>query len=219
MEHTPGHASPGSEGDSGWDGTLSAHRTRQADRIAAVAMDIITAQGFGALSMSSLAEAAGVSRQTLYKYFADIDAVLEALAMIGSAGIVELAERTAAAPRPANGIRIFVEAVVAAAAAGHPSASALMAAVPPAAREGIRAHDREAEGLVIELLRRGRGDGSFRSDIDPILDGRIIYRAVLAVHDLAAEPGIDLSELSERVASDMLRIVQADGRRRAGRRC
>ena len=193
----------------GWTETLSTHRTRQADHIAHVAMIIIAADGYAGLTMSALAEGAGVSRQTLYKYFADIDAVLAALALSGAAGVTELAERTAAEARPADGVRVFVLAILEAAASGHPSPSALMATAPPAARPDLRRHEEEAAAVVVELLRRGRQDGSFRDDVDPQLDGQIIYRAALSTHDLAAAPGVDVPSLAAHVAADLLRIVEA----------
>jgi AcrR family transcriptional regulator len=198
----------------GWTETLSAHRTRQAEHIAHVAMGIIARDGYAGLSMSALAEGAGVSRQTLYKYFPDIDAVLAALARVGGAGVIELAGRMSAETRPADGLRVFVLAILEVAAAGHPSPVALMATAPPSARPDLRRHEAEAEALVIECLDRGRQDGSFREDIDPEIDGRIIYRAALAAHDLALEPGVDVAALAARVAANLLRIVEAPASRR-----
>ena len=203
-----------------WQGSLSEHRARQADHITGVAMGIIAVDGIAGLSMSTLAEAAGISRQTLYKYFPDVDAVLAAMGAMGSAGIAELAGRVEAEADPRDGLIVFVSAVFAAAAAGHPSPLALVAAVPAVAREAMRAHEDEAERVVVDLLRRGQEVGSFRSDLDPDLDGRIIYRAVLAAHDLAAEDGVDVDALSHHLARDMLRIVEVPPRpsRRPARR-
>ena len=76
----------------------------------------------------------------------------------------------------------------------------------------MRAHEAEAEQLVVELLRRGRDEGSFRVDLDPELDGRIVYRAILAAHELVVGEGIDLERLTEHLSDDMLRIVEADTR-------
>ena len=197
-----------------WQGSLSEHRARQADHVATVAMGVIARDGIVALSMSTLADAAGISRQTLYKYFPDVDTVLAAMAAMAGAGIAELAGRVEAEADPRDGLNVFVSAVLSAAAAGHPSPLALEAAVPATAREVMREHESEAERLVVALLRRGREDGSFRSDLDPDLDGRIIYRAVLAAHDLAAVDGVDVDALSDHLAGDMLRIVEAPSVRR-----
>jgi AcrR family transcriptional regulator len=197
-----------------WGGSLSAHRARQAEHIAHVAMGIIATDGIAGLSMSALAEGAGISRQTLYKYFPDIDAVLAALATVGSAGIDELAARIEAQAGPRLGLRLFVAAMVESAAAGHPSPAALTAALPADARAAMREHEMEAEQLVVKLLRRGRDEGSFRADLDPELDGLIVYRAILAAHELVAGEGVELERLSEHLSDDMLRIVEAETRPR-----
>jgi AcrR family transcriptional regulator len=175
-------------------------------------MSIIASDGIAGLSMSALAEGSGISRQTLYKYFPDVEAVLAALAALGTAGIDELAERIEAQADPGAGLRVFVGAMLESAAAGHPSPAALTAALPAPARAAMRAHEAEAEQLLIELLRRGRDDGSFRADLDPALDGRIVYGAVLASHDLALEPGLEPDRLAEHVSAAVLRMVAADAR-------
>lgn len=209
MTDSPSTSSTPGAGPDVWSGSLSVHRARQAEHIAHVAMGIIASDGIAGLSMSALAEGSGISRQTLYKYFPDVEAVLAALAALGTAGIDELAVRIDAQADPGAGLRVFVEAMVESAAAGHPSPAALTAALPARARAAMRAHEAEVEQLVVELLRRGRDDGSFRADLDPALDGRIVYRAVVATHDLALESGLDPDRLGEHVSAAVLRMVEA----------
>ena len=199
-------------------GTLSSRRARTAEGIVHAALGIMAADGLAGLSMSALADAAGVSRQTLYTYFADVDAVLAELAAMGSAGTAELADRITEQKDPREGLRVFVAAILESAAAGHPSPVALAAAVPASAREAMRDHEQAVESLVIEILRRGRDSEVFREDLDPELDGRLIYRAVFAAHDLAVEPGVDVTSLAEHVADDMLRIVDPLAAPRSGPR-
>ena len=196
--------------DDVWVGSLSVHRARQADHILHAAVDIIAADGIAGLSMSGLAQHAGISRQTLYKYYADVDAVLAGLASMGAAGVRELADRVAAEPDAASGLRVLVGAILAASAV-HPSPVALLAVLPAGMREAMRHHEEQAEDVVIELLRRGRDDGSFRGDLDPELDGRIVYRAVHASHDLAHRPGTDVSALADHISDALLRMLGGPG--------
>ena len=63
-------------------GQLSERRSRTRTSILVAAMHIVGEEGIAGLSMSALAARAGVSRQTLYNYCPDVDAVL--------AGMVEL---------------------------------------------------------------------------------------------------------------------------------
>ena len=56
-------------------------------------------------------------------------------------------------------------------------------------------------------MRRGLEDGSFRSDLDPELDGRLVYGMVMAAHDLAERTPVDASRLAEHVAKSVFRVV------------
>lgn len=192
-----------------WGGELSARRLRTAERIALVAAHIIDRDGIAALSMSRLADEAGISRQTLYQYFPDVDAVLEGIATVGATGVDELARAVGAAPDPYRALHLFVTAVLEAAAAGHPSPMALVAAVPAPSRAVIRGHEEAVERIVIGLIRRGQAGGQIRADVDPELDGRLIYRATLAAHDLAAAPEADVEALARHLTDGLFRMLAA----------
>ena len=61
-----------------WDHTVDGHRTAQREAIAAAAWSLAQQNGPFALTMSQVADAAGVSRPTLYKYFPDVQSMLTA---------------------------------------------------------------------------------------------------------------------------------------------
>ena len=61
-----------------WDHTVDEHRSAQREAIAAAAWGLAQQRGPFAITMSQVAEAAGVSRPTLYKYFADVESMLTA---------------------------------------------------------------------------------------------------------------------------------------------
>ena len=190
-------------------GVLSERRTRTVHSILGAAMRIVEEEGIAGLSMSSLAQRAGVSRQTLYNYFPDVDAVLGALLEMGDAGTDELAARLSNATDARASLTMFVDDVVGSVAAGHPSPVALTAALPTSHREAMSAHERHTEGLVEAILERGRGEGLFRADVDPELDGRILYRAAFAGAELVREPGTDAKVLRRHLARDLLAMVDA----------
>lgn len=64
------------------DGVKTLSRTKAARResILAAAQDVFLAQGFEGATMEGIAEAAGVSKVTLYTYFSDKDAVFQSIA-------------------------------------------------------------------------------------------------------------------------------------------
>lgn len=61
-----------------WDETIEAHRQSVRDAILDTTADLVTKHGLASVTMSQIAEDAGVGRATLYKYFRDVDAILVA---------------------------------------------------------------------------------------------------------------------------------------------
>jgi AcrR family transcriptional regulator len=162
--------------------TISDHKVRQAGHIVHSAMELVLEHGVPALSMSAIARAAGVSRQTLYKYFPDVAAVLRAAVQSSEHETASIeAEET-----PAEQLIAFVRYVMSAAAAGHPSPAALEPVLAPEVRAELQAHSAQVRGLLASILHRGVEDGVFRSDLDPDLDADIVYRAVMALSELVA---------------------------------
>lgn len=61
-----------------WERAVARHRADQRDEILTAALALLQERGMAGLTMAGIAEAAGISRPTLYHYFADIDALLAA---------------------------------------------------------------------------------------------------------------------------------------------
>src|SRR5690625_5469876 len=61
-----------------WQTHVDAHRARVRQDIINAALALVSQQGVVATTMSQLAQGAGISRATLYKYFADAPQVLMA---------------------------------------------------------------------------------------------------------------------------------------------
>jgi AcrR family transcriptional regulator len=162
--------------------TPSEHQVRQADGIVHAAMGLVFDEGVSALSMKAIAGAAGVSRQTLYKYFPDVASVLRAAVQSASHDTTSIeAEET-----PVDQLTAFVRYVLSAAAAGHPSPTALEPVLAPDVRAELQAHSSDVRRLLAVILQRGVDDGVFRTDLDPDLDADIVYRTVMALADQAA---------------------------------
>ncbi len=164
-------------------------------------MELVFAKGVSALSMKAIAGAAGVSRQTLYKYFPDVASVLRAAVQSSGHDISSIeAEET-----PADQLTAFVRYVVSATGAGHPSAVALEPVLAPDVRAELQAHSEHVRTLLAVILRRGMDDGVFRPDLEPDLDADIVYRTVIAVSELASE--IDLEVVGDRIERAVLSMV------------
>ena len=59
-----------------WSETVQDHRSEVRDAVLDVTAELVAAEGLLAVSMSRIAEAAGIGRATLYKYFPDAESVL-----------------------------------------------------------------------------------------------------------------------------------------------
>src|SRR5881396_1179165 len=61
-----------------WYETVEAHRRGVRDAILNATAGLVTEHGLHAVTMSQIAEEAGIGRATLYKYFHDVEAILVA---------------------------------------------------------------------------------------------------------------------------------------------
>lgn len=61
-----------------WSETIEEHRVQVRDAILETTADLVAEQGLRAVTMSQIAERAGIGRATLYKYFPDVEAILVA---------------------------------------------------------------------------------------------------------------------------------------------
>lgn len=61
-----------------WDDTIDAHRQAVRDATLESAAKLVETHGLRGVTMSQIAEAAGIGRATLYKYFPDVEAILSA---------------------------------------------------------------------------------------------------------------------------------------------
>jgi AcrR family transcriptional regulator len=59
-----------------WTDTIEAHRNQVREAIIDATARLVAAHGLTSVTMSQVAEAAGIGRATLYKYFPDVEAIL-----------------------------------------------------------------------------------------------------------------------------------------------
>jgi len=164
-----------SRGSAQWEDLTEAYRTGQRKSIAHTAMALLVEAGGAGLSMSALAQAAGISRPTLYRYYPDMESVLVGVAGLFSQHDESFAAEIMAESDPRQQLQTFIDAVTDPSAHGHLTAVELEAALPPEGRALLHGHEDRARGLLADILRRGIQAGVFASDINPDTDARLIF--------------------------------------------
>jgi AcrR family transcriptional regulator len=147
-----------------WNATIEAHRGAVRDAVLDTTAALVAERGLRAVTMSEIAERTGIGRATLYKYFADVDAILLAWHERHVATHVQqLAEVAGGAGSAPERLRTVLEMRALTTHQRHdPDLSALLHAGPHLSR----AHDR-LHALIRELIAEGAEGGVFRDDVAP----------------------------------------------------
>lgn len=125
--------------------------------------ELIRSQGIDRVSMTDVANAAGITRTALYNYFPDKPALLLAFTEQVSAAFMERYKRelpsgVSAARRLSAFVRLQLEGIV---AHPHPPAAELGASLGPDAYQALAAHVAPMQRLLTEILEDGTASGEF----------------------------------------------------------
>lgn len=148
-----------------WNDTIEAHRQAVRNATLAATADLVAEHGLRSVTMSQVAEATGIGRATLYKYFPDIDAILSAWHQREITSHLEL---LASVRDQANEPRVRLEAVLEAYALisheslGHHDAE--LAAYLHRDEQVARA-EHELRTMVRDLLTEAAATGDVRDDV------------------------------------------------------
>lgn len=145
-----------------WNETIETHRYAVRGAVLDAAADLVAGQGVSGVTMSAIAQAAGIGRATLYKYFPDVESIL--LAWHERQIQAHLAELTQIRDQTV-GVRQQLEAVLHAYAfrsdSGHGDAEG--ARLHQGGHAG-RAHQ-HLHSFVAGLIKEGADAGVFRTDV------------------------------------------------------
>jgi TetR/AcrR family transcriptional repressor of mexCD-oprJ operon len=173
------------------------------DRTAAAIIDsaaVIMAEQGDAASMTRIADAAGISRATLYRYFPSREALLHAMA---TTSIEELAARIADADLQG----IPVEEAIARLVRGFIAVGSKYTALVGGGHQHTADHPR-ADTLLTEpvraLFRRGIADGSLRAGIAPELLTGLFSGLIKAALEMTAGGRLGAEEASAAVIAVFL---------------
>ncbi|KQQ80941.1 TetR/AcrR family transcriptional regulator [Arthrobacter sp. Leaf137] len=185
-----------------WNETIETHRDAVRGAVLDAAARILAGQGASAVTMSGIAQAAGIGRATLYKYFPDVESIMlawhERQIQAHLNQLVGIRKQTA-------GAREQLEAVLHAYAflsrSGHNEADS--------ARLHQGAHAGRAQqhltDFIAEIIGEGSNAGVFRADVAPDV------LAAFCLHALGAAAGLASHEAVTRLVGVTLDALQTPG--------
>ncbi|MFN2608771.1 MAG: TetR/AcrR family transcriptional regulator [Acidimicrobiales bacterium] len=150
-----------------WTDTVETHRQAVRDAVVDTTSALVARDGLLAVTMSRIAEASGIGRATLYKYFPDVESILLAWHERQIAG--HLGRLAAVRDRPGTpGERLetvlSAYGVIVHQSQGHADGdlAALLHRSPHVARGEHHLH-----AMVSDLLGAAAADGAIRTDVPP----------------------------------------------------
>jgi AcrR family transcriptional regulator len=148
-----------------WTATIDAHRREVRNAVVDTTARLVADHGLLAVTMSRVAEEAGIGRATLYKYFPDVESIL--LAWHGREIERHLAQLNAVRDRadePLQRLHDVLEAYADLAHGSHGAHGAELAAVLHRGEHMIHAED-HVRALVGELIADAAAERLVRSDV------------------------------------------------------
>jgi AcrR family transcriptional regulator len=193
-----------------WSATVAGHKQRQLLHIGRVAADLVTRDGLAAVSMSTLARAAGVSRATLYNYVPDVPTAIR-LYLTAQSGAFHTHVATAVAEEtgPEAQLRRYIrEQVAYVAGADHRAAVALAEAGAALTGPNCAPAPRHAVPTVLQrILDAGVADGVFApagAGVQALLITRLAYCA----HELLHQHQLSQPAATEAIAGLILEGIR-----------
>lgn len=170
--------------------------------------ELIRTQGIDRISMTDVANSAGITRTALYNYFPDKPALLLAFTEQVNSAFVERYRRelpsgVSAARRLSAFVRLQLEGIM---AHPHPPAAELGASLGPDAYQALAAHVAPMQRLLTEILEEGTAAGEFDPlPADPV--SRLTLSMVGSQRLPLVSGEIDLDETHALVTRFVLRAL------------
>ena len=150
-----------------WSDTIEAHRREVREAIVNTTVSLVTERGLLSVTMSQIAEESGIGRATLYKYFPDVEAILQAWherQITDHLSHLARARDEGAAPGERLAAVLEAYALISHESRGHRDTE--LAALLHRDHQVVRAEHRVRE-MLRDLLSEGAARGDVRNDIAP----------------------------------------------------
>ena len=170
-----------------WTETLDAHRREVHEAIQDRTAELVGTNGLRAVTMSQVADAAGIGRATLYKYYSDIEAILLAWHQRQVEGhLGELAALRDEASDPMSALEAVLEAY---AFISHQHQGSELAALVHRGAHVARAEHRLGK-LVRDIVVQAAHAGAVRDDVSPEELAQYCLHALTAASQLSSKAAV-----------------------------
>jgi AcrR family transcriptional regulator len=191
-----------------WSDTIETHRNQVRDAVIETAAALVAKHGLRAVTMSQIAQDAGIGRATLYKYFPDVEAILVAWHERHVSEHLDHLDRIRdrhADPMEALRQVIHAYALITHEVARQNHGADLTALVHAGAH--IDAATQRLTRLIEQLIAEAARKGQLRSDVAP---GEL---AAYCLHALGAASSVTSKAAVNRLVTVTLAGLQADQNR------
>jgi AcrR family transcriptional regulator len=148
-----------------WNETIEAHRAAVREATLNTTAALVAKHGLRSVTMSQIAEATGIGRATLYKYFPDVEAILLAWHERQIAGhLQQLAEARDHAPDADQRLQAVLEAYALISYESHRHRNTELGAFLHRDRRVARA-EQQLRGMIRDLLSEAARTGDVRNDV------------------------------------------------------
>lgn len=170
-----------------WTDTIEEHRREVSDAILDATGALVLQHGLAAITMSQIADKAGIGRATLYKYFADLEAVLHAWHERHVA--VHLSELAAVRDREGDPVDRLEAVLERFALIAHERHDTELATLLHRGEHVVRAQEHLTR-LVRDLIAEGAKAGALREDVSANELATYCLHALTAASSLSSKPAV-----------------------------
>jgi AcrR family transcriptional regulator len=173
-----------------WSETIDAHRREVRDAILDATVALVEEHGLLSVTMSQIAEATGIGRATLYKYFPDVEAIVHAWHEREISGhlaqLSEIHERSGSA---VDRLTAMLHAFAEIAKDSHHQVDSELAAVLHRGHESMRP-EHHLHHMLKALISEAARDGDVRDDVSPAELASYCLHALTAARSLSSKVAI-----------------------------
>jgi AcrR family transcriptional regulator len=181
------------------------------DAIWEAATDLFADKGFDETTIDDIAQRAGVSRRSFFRYFSSkSDLMAQGISSYGA----DLADAIDACPRAHSLSQVFRETVlrIAQQSAAHPRTRKIMQIVAkyPAARAAQLSRMAEVQDQVAEAFARRQGNGSEDQLTPSILAGLTLSVLAVTFRSWFDQDQPDISATARQIFASLTRLISSD---------